>query len=188
MASLKDMQRKLEQVEKYLKGNALTIIGTEAKKHFKQSFVEQGFTDKTLEKWDDVKRRDPTSPWYGFQAGATSIPPNNHPKRAKAKKPYKQRKEGAMTNYQPGATKRKILTGTNQNLMKSIDWKKSDDGKGVIVEAKTPYAEIQNEGGEIKVFGKATAEIKARKFMGDSQVLKDKLTKKIVADIQNILK
>ncbi len=38
------------------------IVGTEAENHFKDSFHNEGFTDKTLEPWQDVKRRTDPRP------------------------------------------------------------------------------------------------------------------------------
>ena len=41
------------------------ILGVKAKNHFRQSFVDGGFTDNGLEKWLEVKRRQKSSSWYG---------------------------------------------------------------------------------------------------------------------------
>lgn len=41
----------------FLKKDAITILGVEAKKHFQRSFQrdQQGFTDVKLEKWKPLK-------------------------------------------------------------------------------------------------------------------------------------
>lgn len=55
--SPQEMKRAAEQAKKLLTGDAITILGVEAKKHFQEGFQrdKQGFTDKTLEKWPDIK-------------------------------------------------------------------------------------------------------------------------------------
>lgn len=41
----------------YLRNDFPDIVGVEAVKHFKENFQNEGFTNQTLQKWDDVKRR-----------------------------------------------------------------------------------------------------------------------------------
>lgn len=40
-----------------LEGDIPDIVGTEAVNHFKDSFQNEGFTDKGFQRWDEVKRR-----------------------------------------------------------------------------------------------------------------------------------
>jgi phage gpG-like protein len=51
------MKAALAQAKKFLKKDAIDIIGIEAKKHFQKSFQrdQQGFTDEKLEKWQALK-------------------------------------------------------------------------------------------------------------------------------------
>ncbi|HRO75776.1 MAG TPA: phage virion morphogenesis protein [Crocinitomicaceae bacterium] len=160
MAELKDLIKKLDKLEKFLKTDVKTIVGGEAVKHFKQSFRDEGFTDKTLKKWDNVKRRDASSPWYGFKYGKKGI--------------------------SNAATNRKILTGETLALQDSIQWEPT--ASGVQVSAKTPYAKVQNEGGDIKVFGRKTVRLKPRPFMGDSAKLREKIDELVKKRLDNILK
>lgn len=160
MAELKDFIKKINTLEKFLNRDVKTIIGVEAVKHFKQSFRDEGFTDKTLKKWDNVKRRDKKSEWYGFKHGKKGI--------------------------SNAATTRKILTGETLTLQDSIQWEPT--AKGVQVSAKTPYAKVQNEGGDIKVFGKKTVRLKPRPFMGDSKKLREKINEVVEKRLNNILK
>lgn len=166
---------KINKLHDYLENQAPTVIGVEAVNHFKESFQKQGFTDAGLKKWDDVKRRDPDSSWHGFKY------------KSKIARPNKKRKnEDSTTNYAPSAAGRPILSGETQELMQSISWEKH--GRGALITAATPYAQVQNEGGDIKIFGKTPAKIKARQFMGQSIILKRKITKEITNDIKKILK
>lgn len=175
MADFSQIHKKLKDLEKYLSNDLPKKIGIEAVNHFKKSFQDQGFTDKSLEKWDDVKRRDASSSWYGFQYRAKSSRPGST-----------RRKEGSTTNYSPAATKRPILTGETDQLKDSIDWLAV--GRRIEITASTAYSKIQNEGGDIKVFGKASGQITARKFMGDSEALRQRINKIIENDLNMILK
>lgn len=187
MASKMQIIKKLEQLEKLLKNDAKTIIGVEAVKHYKASFANQGFTDKSLKKWEDVKRRDPKSVWYGFEAGAKQKTPNGHPKRADVKKKaYKARKDDPITNYSTNATQRNILVGKGKNLMNSIKWEPT--AKGVQISANTPYAARMNNGGNMSVFGKKTVKLEPRQFMGESAVLKETIHKILKQKIDTIMK
>lgn len=175
MADFSQIHKKLKDLEKYLSNDLPKKIGIEAVNHFKKSFQDQGFTDKSLEKWDDVKRRDASSSWYGFQYRAKSSRPGST-----------RRKEGSTTNYSPAATKRPILTGETGQLKDSIDWLAV--GRRIEITASTAYSKIQNEGGDIKVFGKASGQITVRKFMGDSEALRQRINKIIENDLNMILK
>lgn len=169
------LNAKIDKLAKYIENDASTRIGVEAVNHFKQSFENQGFTDRNLKKWDEVERRKPESSWYQFKYGSKVARPG-----------VKRRKENSTTNYSDAAGTRPILSGDSQELMNSIDWEKR--GRGATITAATPYAQIQNEGGDINVFGKTKATIKARQFMGFSERLREKITAKIKQDIKRILK
>lgn len=171
-----DLEQKLKRVERYLTKDVYRIIGVEAVKWFKQSFVNEGFTDKSLKKWKDVKRRDSKSGWYGFKYGAT------------AKRPGQQkRSKDSMTNFSKAATKRKVLSGETKELKNSIQYKVNAGSRKVIVFSDKVYAEIHNDGGKVKVFGKATAKMPQRQFMGKSEMLREKLEKIIQEDIYKIM-
>ncbi len=58
--------QKMEQLKAFTSGDDIKdILGNEAVNHYKESFQNEGFTDEVLNPWKDVKRRDPSSPWYG---------------------------------------------------------------------------------------------------------------------------
>lgn len=175
MAEFEKALSKINKAIRYIEQEAPIIMGTEAVNHYKESFENQGFTDQSIEKWDEVERRKPSSPWRGFQYGSTAA----HPKRLK-------RKSSSVTNYSPAAEKRPILSGQTQELMHSIKWERN--GNGVRVYSDTPYSKVQNEGGPIKIFGKASRTLKQRKFMGQSQQLRDKIRMIIINDLKQIFK
>jgi phage gpG-like protein len=166
---------KLNKVERFIQNEALDIIGQEAINHFQDSFQKQGFTDGTLQKWEDVKRRDANSSWHGFKYGSTNIRPG-----------AKRRKEGSVTNYSDAATKRPILSGETQELLNAFEYQKQ--GNKVTVFNTKAYAQIHNEGGTVKVFNKYSKTMPKRQFMGKSAVLKRNLEAMLTKEIIKLLK
>ena len=57
----------------------------------------------------------------------------------------------------------------------------------VIVGTDLPYAEVHNEGGYIRVFGKAVRKLPKRQFIGESRELMDEIEKKYLKDIDRIV-
>lgn len=167
--------KKLERAKQYLQNDVPDIIGIEAVNHFKDSFQNEGFTDTSLEKWEPVKRSDSSSRWYGFKYKSTSSRPGQT-----------KRKEGGYSNYSDAATSRPILSGETQELMNAIDY--TFDGRRVTITAHAKYAQIHNEGGDMKVFGRSGATMPKRQFMGKSEVLRKHLQQMIRKDLLNILK
>lgn len=161
-------------------------IGTEAVRHFKENFRQEGFVNNGLQKWKDVKRRDPASPWYGFE----------YKGEKRADYPVKRRKRGQRLkstkrlNFSPAATRRKILTGSSGELQRSLAYRidqTSADGIAVAITSDKPYAAVQNEGGTIRVFGKAPAMLPARPFVGYSKELNDEIARIIDNEFQKFL-
>jgi len=174
MADFKKWDQKLERLRRYFEDEVQQRIGVESVNHFKESFENQGFTDRSLQKWEEVERRKPESPWYGFKYKGT------------AQRPGRRSRGRGYTNYSPAATKRPILSGETQNLMSGIRWRAN--GRSVEVTASTPYAQVINEGGTIKVFGKGTAKMPQRQFMGKSSALNKKIEQKIIKDLKRIMR
>lgn len=46
-----------DQIKDGLDNDVADIVGTEAVNHFKDSFQNEGFTDQSIERWVEVKRR-----------------------------------------------------------------------------------------------------------------------------------
>jgi phage gpG-like protein len=161
MADLKDLEKSLRKAITFIKTKVPDIIGTESVNHFKESFQNEGFTDKSLDKWDEVKRRDSSSKWYGFSANRKN-------------------------RYSEAATSRKILSGESKDLAESLDYSKIPGH--VIIESDKPYAEVHNEGRKAKVFGKKEFDMPKRKFVGPSEELDKKIDDKITRELDKILK
>lgn len=52
-----DFIKKLNALKQYLQQDVKEVIGTEAVRHFKKSFTDEGFTDEVLTKWDTRKTK-----------------------------------------------------------------------------------------------------------------------------------
>lgn len=52
-----EFQEKLRNAKDFIDNDATTIIGIEAKNHFRESFLNEGFTDKSLDKWASRKSK-----------------------------------------------------------------------------------------------------------------------------------
>jgi phage gpG-like protein len=182
---IRHLQQHSAAVRKYMEQDAPRLAGIEAVNHFRQSFLDGGFTDSSLQPWQPAKRTDTASKWYGFQYGSRTKPPGSHPKRAEATKPYKARKANPITNYSPAAAKRKTLSGLTGDLHQSIQYR-TQTGKAIIF-SNLPYANVHNEGGQAKVFGRKAFKMPKRQFIGHSQRLIDNLTNMMIKDINKII-
>ena len=179
MGATDNARNKLKDVRQFIR-DAGDTVGVIAVNHFKNNFIKSGFDNK---KWEESKRRDPSSDWYGFKAGVGTRLPNNHPRRRGSKKRYRNR--GGITNYSVAATKRRTLTGTG-SLRDSINYKVR--GLVVTVYSGLPYSKIHNEGGFVKVFGRGRARMPKRQFIGDSMELRSKIVRKLTASLRKIRK
>ena len=143
----KRIHEHLAEIKKFQEEQLPKIIGVEAVNHYTESFVNEGFEDKEVKKWPDVKRRNPASEWYGFSYRSNSAKPDAVETQHAASK-----KKG-FTNFSPEATKNKVLTGSTSELKNSIHFTVKPDR--VTVGTDKPYAAVHQFGMPAKVFGKA---------------------------------
>ncbi len=180
MADFSEINRELNRIANFVNREAKEIIAKEAVDFFTERFDEQ--KDVHGKPWKEVKRRDSTSVWYGFQYGAKQKKPANHPSRWKAKRPYKRRKPNPITNFAKVATKTPILSSQRSELENSIQYKIV--GNKIVIFSDLPYAKVHNDGGKIKVFGKKTVTLPKRQFIGRS----DELERRIIAKLRKKFK
>ena len=65
---------KMAEMKAYLEGGDVReLMAGLAIEHFRDSFHREDFVDKAVNPWREVKRRDPSSPWYGH-SGQTGRP------------------------------------------------------------------------------------------------------------------
>lgn len=171
-----DFRRKLDKLAREVSHGILIVIGKEAVDQFRDSFHREGFLNGGLRKWKEVKRRDPQSPWYGFEYKAEKRLPGSR------KKPGQK---APRLNFSQTATVRKILSSKRMELYNSIRYH-LQPGQ-VIIASDKPYAQVQNEGGTIKVFGRHPVKLEARPFMGPSAELDRKVERQIRDRIAEIL-
>lgn len=161
------------------------MVGKAARDHYQDNFRLGGFVDGGLHQWQDVKRRDPASPWYGFEYKAekrTSYKYKRDPATGKTRKADKQK----PLNFSPTATARPVLLSKQMGLMRSIV---SRPGKGAVsICSDKPYAVVHNEGGTIKVFGKHPVKLPKRQFIGESRELNEKITQLARQELDTIFK
>lgn len=147
------------------KNKITKLVATEAVNFYKKSFTDGGFTDTSLVKWKEPKRREVFS-----EVGKTKV--------------YKYddysswwKGKGSVTQYTKADRTRAILVKSG-NLRRSIRYVVISSGR-VRITADLAYAEAHNEGYK---------SIPKRQFIGKSETLNKKIDKIILAEIVTILK
>ena len=147
-------------LQKYIKLSVPRIIGVEAKKHFREGFQNEGFTDAKLTPWQEVKRRSAER--------------------------MKKNKNGSISKRQPRDQKRKILLDTG-HMRDSIDY--SITGMEIEVGTDDEIGKVQAHNEGTTTAGRNNnVTIPKRQFIGPSKALNDKIEKRLTADVTNILK
>jgi phage gpG-like protein len=169
------LESKLGEIQHYASRVLPQVIAADAVDSFKENFETESFDGKA---WPDVKRRDPNSPWYGFEYGNTGTytPPHTGTGRPQSR----QRK-----NFNPERTTAKILHGQNEELKNAIQ-ARIEPGH-VVISNEKPYAEVHNYGGQAKVFGKHPFTMPQRQFIGVTDELKNRIRDKIKRDLTRII-
>lgn len=155
----KFLEKKAKEVKRYIDRDAPRIVAKMARDHAKQSFQDEGFTDDTFQKWDEVKRRKEEN--------------------------LKRGKRGGILKNQAAAQTRKILTGESKDLKKSIQ---SDIISSELVEIGSDllYARPHNEGTD-NAGRNNNVKLPKRQFLGKSKQLEKEMTEKFEKDLTKIL-
>lgn len=180
-----ELDRKLREVRQLARRDLPRIVGVEAVEHFADNFRQGGFVNGGLHKWANVKRRDPTSRWYGFEYKGEKRTYYAFKRDKKTGKTYKSEIQKRL-NYSPTATTRAVLTSKRNHLMNAFGYR-AEAGKTTVYN-DAPHAKIHNEGGTFKVFGKATAKMPKRQFIGYSKELNKKIEQEMLRQIDRIFK
>lgn len=171
-----DLYRRLKQAQLAIERELPRRISKQACELFENNFRLGGFLSGGLSKWPDVKRRDKDSKWYGFEYRGQRRTSYAFARDSKTGKTYKSEQQEQL-NYSETATRRAVLTSKRNYLMGSLS---PTPGKGYgAVATDAPHAQIHNEGGEFKVFGKHSTQMPKRQFMGPSPELNDKVEQEI---------
>lgn len=181
----KILKRKIKEVERWVRDDLPRQAGKTAVDHFRENFVREGFMDGGVKKWKEVKRRMPSSGWYGFEYKGEKRDSYTFARDRKTGKTRKAKNQKRL-NFSKAATVRKILNGRTHELQDSIRYNVVPQGVEIL--SDKPYAEVQNNGGDIRVFGRRTAKLPARPFIGHSQELDAKIEDIIEKGMGRILK
>lgn len=154
------LQQHADRIEDFCENTFPHLAGDIAVNHFKENFDKEGFVNNGLQPWKDVKRRDPESPWYGFE-------PAN-------------KKQFSSTR-----AKDPILKNTSE-LFRAIDYDPRGNGEVAIVNDK-PYAQVHNEGGTAYIFGKKAFTMPKRQFIGPSAELDEKEVEMLTEELDGII-
>jgi phage gpG-like protein len=138
---------KYKKMIDFVHGEAKVIMKNEAIDHFKHSFVNEGFTDESLDKWPEVERRKEDSPWFGHS--------------------------GQTGKFSAARTTAKILTGETNELQNAFSYKITENGVTIINDK--PYAAVHQYGKMAKIYGKKAFTMPRRRFVGNSKVLVRKI-------------
>lgn len=169
---------KMKELTDFINGDAIKdILGTEAIKHFQGSFDNEGFTDETLDPWQDVKRRDPNSPWYGHDGFEST---------KEERDARKEKNPDLIGKFSEERSTAKILSGKTRELRNGIYYDHTDLGVKII--SPTPYGRVHQFGLLAKVYGKASFQMTPRPFMGQSVLLKNNIEDKIIREFTKIMK
>ncbi len=177
MAKNTDIRRIETELRRIIKVSVIDItrgVAKLAEDHFKENFRQGGFVNGGLHKWKDVKRRDPASGWYGFSYKGEKRTHYSFTRDSATGKTRKSKSQKKL-NFSPTATQRTVLTSRRNYLMNST--KGRVRGETVVISNSAPHAKIHNEGGIFKVFGKRSARMPKRQFIGESKELNSIITK-----------
>lgn len=156
----KDIVRQTKELQEFMDNDLLDIIEVEGLNHFEESFDNEGFTDKALEKWKPRKTTDKKG------RDITRYRTNRVGKAGKLNR-FGQKNKG-----------RAILTGHGTGGNKLRHSLKADKIKGgVAFSTDKPYAERHNEGKD---------DMPKRQFMGASEQLDKKVIDKIDKTLNKI--
>lgn len=177
--AIEAIKKRMSDLDRFRREDLPDIVGTEAVRHFQQSFVNEGSTDKSLKKWPNVKRRDPESGWYGFSIGSNSVKPEKTDENGKK---IKNTSKAKATNFSPTRTQDKILTGDTNDLKNATTYVKKPDR--VTLRNDKPYARAHNFGEQSYIFGKKAFNQKARPFIYPSTVLNKAIYDKVAREMK----
>lgn len=154
----KFLEKKAKEVKRYIDRDAPRIVAKMARDHAKQSFQDEGYTDDSYQKWEEVNRRKEEN--------------------------LKKGKRVKILKNQPRDQRRKILTDTG-DLARSIQ---SDVISSELVEigSDLPYAKPHNEGAD-DAGRNHNVKIPKRQFLGKSKQLEKEMTEKFEKDLTKIL-
>lgn len=143
---------RMDAVRDYLEGEGVKMdIGRIAIEHTEENFRLEGYVDEVLNPWREVKRRDPSSPWYGHS--------------------------GQTGRRSSERTRAKILHGETRELSRATRVRLTPTGIRVV--NATPYAAVHQYGLPARIYGKKPFTMPARPFLGPSRAMIRRMQDKV---------
>lgn len=162
MASKFGFVKTMSNFEK-LKRSLPIEVGNMGQNHFRRSFEQQGFVDKSLVKWKEVKRREP-----GTDA-------------------YKYPKKNAADRHARGIMIGIRTKGSGPHLRDSVaQSNKKSTWNEILFTVPQPYAAVHNYG--LRAGRGAGFIMPQRQFIGRSTVLLDAIKQKVNLSISRLHK
>lgn len=168
-----EMIEKLTALKEYLQDDVYTVIGVEAQKHFRQNFEEEGFVDKSVEKWASrkTKRTGSTNGQKVMTKSSDLAESIDYEVRKpdviiKTDKEYAQiHNEGGEITVTPKM--RRYFWALHKQFKEAGDEDMADQYKGMALAKKLTMPQ--------------------RKFIGESQTMNDNIIAKILRDLNRIV-
>jgi phage gpG-like protein len=182
-----DFKRKANQMGNAFNSRLPRLIGEHLVDGFKKSFDLQKFNDNGSQSWKEVKRRISGQTWYGFNYRTNGPVTSGDRGTYPSGKPRKYGTRGGITNFSTAATTRSILLGSGSTSLRNSIFLYKATNRQVIVASNKPHAQVHNEGGMAKVFGKKEFTMPKRQFMGNSAKLNEEAKPLIRRVIDSIL-
>ena len=177
-----DFAKKAQRMAKAVDTHIPRALGEMLVDGFRDSFDMQRFNDAGSQPWEQVKRRIPGSPWYGFALGTN----NRMPMGARGGK-GRPGSRGGRTNFSTRATTRSILLGKGSSNLRDSIYVHSARAGRIVIASDQPHAEVHNEGKQARIFGRKTFKMPKRQFMGNSRHLLKVGSQLIEKEIKRIL-
>lgn len=149
----KDMHALARNTANFIQRDLPKIVEVEGLKHIKESFRNEGFTNRGLDKWKERKTKDDsgrdTTRYRTDRVG----------------------RKGSLNRYGRKIQGRPILTGyaTGGNKLRN-SWRAKTNRHRVVFYTYKPYAKRHNEG---------TDGMPKRQFVGPSKKMDDKIERKV---------
>lgn len=177
---------KAKEVQTLISERMPKSVGAMLVDGFRESFDLQKFNDEGEAPWQEVKRRTPGSPWYGFQykeERRTSVAFTRDRATGRTMRAKRQKR----LNFSSRAATRAILFGSgSSNMQGSIYLHTATRGR-VIVATDQEHAQVHNEGLKAKVFNRHTFTMPKRQFMGTSSRLNQRARQIIDKSLRQIM-
>jgi phage gpG-like protein len=175
-----EMKEAADQVKQLFEKDAIRIIGIEGKKHFQDSFTNEGFTDEKLEKWKPLSRATIARKTKKDGGIAKILHQEGHLEQAIDWSADYGQRGVVFKNDRPYAQVHNEGGTVTQGARSELFTRNRDE--------KTKKFTSGTNAGRGFSFKERSFSMPKRQFMGPSRVLEKKIVEKITARLEKILK